>query len=85
MENLTVELCIPDKKRVIEVFRKIRWSKYVYCLECTSVNVLKRGFVSKTEIRRYFCNVVKTSQITLEQFLPGEKSLGVKCSTFLMV
>ncbi len=56
MENLTVELFIPDEKRAMEVFRKIRWSNSVYCPECSSVNVQKRGFVSKTEIRRYSCN-----------------------------
>jgi transposase-like protein len=56
MENLTVKLFIPDEKRAMEVFRKIRWSKDVYCPECGSIHVQKRGFVSKTEIRRYSCN-----------------------------
>jgi len=55
-ENLTVELFIPDEKRAMEVFRKIRWSDGIYCTKCGSVHVHKRGFVGKTEIRRYLCN-----------------------------
>ena len=55
-ENLIKELFIPDEKRALEVFRKIRWSNGVYCPKCGSSHVHKRGFVGKTEIRRYLCN-----------------------------
>ena len=60
-ENLTVELFIPDEKRAMEFFRKIRWSNGIYCPKCGSYHVHKRGFVSKTEIRRYLCNKCRKS------------------------
>jgi hypothetical protein len=37
-ENLTVELFISDEEKALGIFRKIRWSKNVYCPNCDSIN-----------------------------------------------
>jgi len=44
---------IPDEKHSIELFRKIRWSEGVYCPECHSFHIEKRG--PQGRIHRYQC------------------------------
>lgn len=55
-EDLGVKLLVPDEEKVLDLFRCIRWSGGVYCPECRSDKVYKRGFVRKTPVRRYSCN-----------------------------
>jgi len=52
--NLILDLCIPDEDRAMDVFRHIKWANGVYCPECNSFSVQKRGFQGKT--KRYSCN-----------------------------
>ena len=47
-------LFIPDEERIMEIFRQIRWVNGVYCPQCNSFKVQKRGKEGKT--RRYSCN-----------------------------
>ena len=53
-KNLIRDLCIPDEDRAMDVFRSIKWANGVYCPECSSFSVQKRGFQGKT--KRYSCN-----------------------------
>lgn len=55
-EDLGANLFVPDNERALNIFRCIRWSDGVYCPECHSDKVYKRGFVRKTPVRRYSCN-----------------------------
>jgi transposase-like protein len=47
-------LFIPDEKQIMKIFRQIRWADGVYCPQCKSFKVQKRGKEGKT--RRYSCN-----------------------------
>ena len=51
-----LELFIPDEEKALNFFRCIRWSNGVYCPECGSYNVYKRGYVHKKKVKRYSCN-----------------------------
>lgn len=52
-ENLVVELFIPDEEKAMDFLRHIRWANGVYCPECKSFEVYKRGVQGKS--RRYSC------------------------------
>lgn len=51
-----LELFIPDEKKCLEFFRCTRWADGVYCPECKSFDVYKRGFTMNKKLRRYSCN-----------------------------
>ena len=53
--NLISGLCIPEDEKVLKVFRCIRWSDGVYCPECKSFDIYKRGDLNQTQIKRYSC------------------------------
>jgi transposase-like protein len=55
--NLIRELCVPEDEKALDVFRCIRWSDGVYCPECRSFDTYKRGYLNKTQIRRYSCKI----------------------------
>ena len=52
-ENKTHDCVIPDEKYSINFFRKIRWPEGIYCPECKSAHVEKRG--PQGRIHRYQC------------------------------
>jgi hypothetical protein len=54
--DLVLELFIPDEEKALNFFRCIRWSNGVYCPECGSYDVYKRGYVYNKRVRRYSCN-----------------------------
>ncbi len=53
--NLACELCVPEDKRALDVFRCIGWFDGVYCPVCKSFEVYNRGYLNKTRIKRYSC------------------------------
>jgi transposase-like protein len=55
--NLACDLCVPEDDRALEVFRCIRWSDGVYCPVCKSFEVYNRGYLNKTQIKRYSCKI----------------------------
>jgi len=54
--DLVLELLIPDEETVLDFFRCIRWVDGVYCPECKSFDIYKRGFTNNKKVRRYSCN-----------------------------
>lgn len=53
-KKLNHSLFVPDEEKCVEIFRQIRWSDGVYCPQCKSTSIQKRGVEGKT--RRYSCN-----------------------------
>ncbi|MBM4241718.1 MAG: IS1 family transposase [Euryarchaeota archaeon] len=54
--DLVLELFIPDEEKALNIFRCIRWADGVYCPECKSFDIYKRGFTDNKKVRRYSCN-----------------------------
>ena len=54
--DLVLELFISNEEKALNFFRCIRWSNGVYCPECGSYDVYKRGYVYNKRVRRYSCN-----------------------------
>ncbi|NYB52645.1 MAG: transposase [Methanobacteriaceae archaeon] len=52
--DAVLELFIPDEEKALDVFRHIRWAEGVYCPECKSNEIYKRGYVINKKVRRYF-------------------------------
>ncbi|MDI6644202.1 MAG: transposase [Methanobacteriaceae archaeon] len=73
--NLACELCVPEDERALDVFRCIRWSDGVYCPECKSFEVYKRGYLNKTRIKRYSCKICKKNFTDLTGTIFANKKL----------
>lgn len=54
-DDFSVKIFIPSDEEVLKLFRSIRWSNMVYCPICETKNVIRRGYVRKTLLRRYLC------------------------------
>jgi transposase-like protein len=54
--DLVLELFIPDEEKSLNILRCIRFADGVYCPECKSFDVYKRGYVYNKKVRRYSCN-----------------------------
>jgi len=54
--DIVLELFIPDEEKSLNILRCIRWVDGVYCPECKSFDVYKRGYVVNKKVRRYSCN-----------------------------
>ena len=52
-ENILQDDTVPDENCSINFFRKIRWAEGVYCPQCRSFHVEKRG--PQGRIHRYQC------------------------------
>lgn len=52
--DLIQDLCIPDEKRAMDIFRGIRWVNGVHCPKCDSLSIQNRGMQGKS--KRYSCN-----------------------------
>lgn len=76
-DKLNCQMFIPDENRAMDFFRNIRWSNGVYCPNCGSFKVIKKGSQGRTH--RYFCNSCEKnfSDFTGTEFAKCHVPIGV--------
>ena len=81
--DLISDLCIPDEDRAMEIFRGIRWSDHVYCPQCNSLSIQKRGFQGKT--RRYSCKNCGSNFSDLTETIFANKKLPMGEMFYILI